>query len=298
MSCLVIQCVSSLLWPAGVVLASLVCAGGAAARDSKKLPERIVALAPNTAEIICDLGACERIVGVSKFCVYPPQLSTRAQIGGLYDADLEKIVSLRPDLLITRGHHDALERLSEQLGIPLYRDQTDSLAGIGATIYELGTVLGRETEAAKVAGRFEERIQALRSRVQGRPRSRVLLTISRDPQRLSNILTAGKGTFLSEMLEVAGAVNVFGHLDMRYPEVSVESIIAAQPDCIIELMPEVDVKSREASLRAQWAGLSMIPAVRDGRVFFYDDENALIPSPRYTQFIEKVSFALHPPDGD
>ena len=124
-----------------------------------------------------------------------------------------------------------------------------------------------------------------------------MLTVSRNPERLSNILTTGRGTFLDEMIHIAGGENVFGDLDMRYPEVSVESIIARQPDCIIELMPEVDVAANANQLHQQWAELSMIPAVKNKRVYFLSDDNALISSPRYTQFIEKVFQILHP-DGE
>lgn len=261
---------------------------------SASVPRRIVAIAPSTAEMICDLGACESIVGVSKFCVHPPELRTRTQVGGLYDPDLEGIIALRPDLLVTRGKHDSLERLAEQLKISIYHDETDSLGGIERTVRELGALLDRREQAEAVVGDFRGRLSEIRERTASGKKARVMLTVSRNPERLSNILTAGRGTFLDEMIELAGGENVFGDLDMRYPEVSVEAIIARQPDCIIELMPDVDVDARHKQLREQWSQLSMIPAVKNNRIHFVSDDNALIPSPRYADFIEKVSHILHP----
>jgi iron complex transport system substrate-binding protein len=265
-------------------------------RKSAAVPQRIVAIAPNTAEMVCDLGACGKIVGVSKFCVHPQELKSRTQIGGLYDPDLEGIIALRPDLLVTRGKHDSLERLAEQLKIPIYHDETDSLDGVERTVRELGSLLDRRDQAGVVVRDFRTRLNRIRDRTAEKKKVRVLLTVSRNPERLSNILTTGRGTFLSEMLDIAGGINVFGDVEMRYPEVSVESIIARQPDCIVELMPEIDVAESDAQLREPWSQLPMIPAVSHDRVYFLSDENALIPSPRYTEFIEKVSHILHPPE--
>jgi len=262
-------------------------------KDSTPTPQRIVAIAPNTAEMICAIGACDRIVGVSKFCVFPPELKTRVRIGGLYDPDLEGIIALRPDLLATRGHHDALERLAEQLKIPIYYDQTDSLEGIVKSVRELGELLGASREADAAARAFSARIDKIRKDSEGVRKIRVLLTVSRSPQRLANILTAGRGTFLTEMIELAGGVNVFGDLDMRYPEVSVESIITRQPECIIELMPEVDVVASDVMLREQWKQYPMVPAVKNNCLHFVSAENALIPSLRYADFIEQIAALLH-----
>ena len=266
----------------------------AQAPSEHQVPRRIVAIAPSTAEIICALGACDSIVGVSKFCVYPPELKTRVQVGGLYDPDLEGIIALRPDLLVTRGNHDSLERLSETHNIRLYRDRTDSFDELRRTVKELGELLGRTQQAEALTSEFAKRLDSIRRRTANGPKVPVLLTVSRNPQRLANILTAGRGTFLSEMLDIAGGTNVFGDLDMRYPEVSIESIITRRPECIIELMPEVDVAANKQALRAQWEELPMLPAVCNKRLYFLSTENALIPSLRYTDFIEQISQILHP----
>ena len=123
----------------------------------------------------------------------------------------------------------------------------------------------------------------------------MLLTVARQTDRLANILTAGKGTFLDQMLEVAGGVNVFGHLEMSYPQVSPEGIVAHRPDVIIELMPEVEMNAAlKEQMLDQWRALGHCPAVVNSRVFFITDQHALIPSPRYIEIIEKVSRLLHP----
>ena len=269
--------------------------GKGGANRAPTVAKRIIAIAPNAAETICALGACDRIVGVSKYCVYPPELKERPRVGGLLDTDLERVAALRPDLLVMRGHNDPLEQLCRQLGVHVYRDETDSLDGIEVSIRELGRLVGRADRAEQLVAEFRARIEAIRRRTADLPKPRVFLTVMRQPDRLANLLTAGKGTFLDEMITVAGGKNVFGHLDMAYPQVSPEGVLARRPDVIIELLPELTLTpALEERLRSQWRSLGAIPAVGSGRIYFLGDDHSLIPSVRYPAIIEKVSRMLHP----
>jgi iron complex transport system substrate-binding protein len=261
-------------------------------------PKRIIAIGPNSAEIVCALGACEAIIGVSKFVVYPPELKTRPHVGGQFDPDLERITALRPDLVITRGASDALERLCADRGVAVYRDETDSLAGIEKTTADLGRLLRREKEAEEIIADFRAALDKIRADVAGKPRPRVFLTASRQPDRLANIMTAGRGTFLDEMIEIAGGINVFGDVDMRYPQISPEAVLAKQPDVIIELLPEVKLTPElESQLRRQWQELGPFPAAKHDHIYFLTDDHCLIPSLRYHVIIEKVAKILHPQGG-
>jgi iron complex transport system substrate-binding protein len=261
-------------------------------------PQRIVTLAPNSAEIICLLGAGDSIVGVSKFCVYPPELKDRPRVGGLFDPDLERIAALKPDLVVLRGRSDSVEELCRRRGISVYHDRTERLRDVETCILELGKRLGRMEEAKERVERFHDRLDAVRRRVADKPRPRVLLTVSRSPDGLGDVLTTGRGTFLHDMLQTAGGSNVFGHLEMDWPQVSGESIIARQPEVIIELMPEVTLTpALEQQMLDQWKQLGSIPAAVDGRIHFVTDDHCLIPSPRYVEIIEQVSCLLHPEGG-
>lgn len=259
-------------------------------------PQRIVAMGPNSAEIICALGACDAIVGVSKFCVFPPVLATRPKVGGLFDPDLEAIAGLRPDLVVLRGRSDSLARSCEQWEVPTYADPSDSLDDVERAIEELGLRLERQAAARSLIATFRSRIAAIRARVADQRRVRVLLTVSRQAGSLANLLTTGPGTFLHEAIEIAGGENVFGDLDMRYPQVGPEAIVAKNPEFIVELMPgasESDDRLGEAW--GVWAPLSTVHAVRTRSIAVIPDDNALIPSPRYVDIIERLSELLHPP---
>ena len=109
------------------------------------------------------------------------------------------------------------------------------------------------------------------------------------------MLTTGKGTFLDQMIEIAGGVNVFGHLDMIYPQVSPEGMLAQQPEVIIELMPDLKLTAAlKEQIGEQWKHLGSMPAVTKNRIYVLTDENGLIPSPRYVEIIDKVARLLHP----
>lgn len=269
---------------------------GRAAEAARPIPTRIVTIAPNADEILCALGACDRIVGCSKFTVYPPELAERPRVGGLYDPALERITALKPDLVILRGQNPAVAQLCERLGVPVYEDRTDRLADIRVTVSELGERLGVTESARRLAESFEGRLAAIRQHVEGRPRPRVLLTISRASGETANLLTAGAGNFLTEAVEIAGGQNVFGRVEMMYPKVSAESIIAARPEVIIELLPESPplTPEQERQRAAQWAAAGELPAVRNGRIYVVTDDNALIPSPRYVEIIARLADLLHP----
>lgn len=267
------------------------------ARDNlhTDVPERIITIGPNAAEVICALGACERIIAVDKFCVFPAELRNRPRVGGLFDPDLERMVALKPDLLILRGRSETVEQLARERGIDLYFDETDTIDGIETCIRDIARVLGTESAGEHLVREFRERIDAIRKRIDGRPRPRVLVTLSRQPDRLANLLTAGKGNFTDEMIAIAGGLNMFGDQDMSYPQVSTESVIARRPDVILEMMPELTLTPElESAIREQWASLGSLPALANERLHIITDENCQIPSPRYVDVIEKVSRLLHP----
>lgn len=258
-------------------------------------PQRIVSIAPNATEIIYALGEGHRIVGTCRYCVHPPEAASTEKVGGLFDPDTEKIIALRPDLLIVRGKSETLARLCEESDIKLFTDPTEKLADIPANIEALGHLLGREREAARLIAGFSEELTRLRLNVADRPRPRVLITASRKPDELANIMTAGKGSFLDDMVALAGGANLYAETETPYPQVTTEDIVARRPDVIVELMPEsVGEPDLEARVKRQWASLSTVPAVASGRIYVLTDANALIPSPRIVEIVARLQRLLHP----
>ncbi|MBN1512530.1 MAG: ABC transporter substrate-binding protein [Phycisphaerae bacterium] len=252
-------------------------------------------MAPNAAEILWELGAASQLVGVSEFTVYPPALAELPRVGGVRDANLEQILVLEPDLVILRGRQEKLEELCRARGIRIYHDPTETLPDLYRAIEDLGRLCDRNDAANQLAQRLRDDLTAIRRRVADRPKVPVLLTI-RSPDRLADVTTAARGSYLHEVIELAGGRNVFGELDIAYPQVTVEEIVARAPAVIIEAVPGAD-STVTNGMAAQWQSLSTIPAVRTGRIHVLTEDYVLIPSPRVVQLAERVAELLHPEVG-
>ncbi|NOT02505.1 MAG: ABC transporter substrate-binding protein [Phycisphaerales bacterium] len=254
---------------------------------------RVVALAPNAAEIICGLGACDRLIGVSSYCTYPLELAGVPKIGGLRDPDLELILTLRPDLLILRGKTPALEQMAAAHHIRIYDDGVETLGDLYRTVHDLGSGVGRIAEAAAMVADIQRSLNAVAVRIGTRPRVRVLLTM-RSPTALEHVLSVGRGTFIHELIEIAGGQNVFDDQATRYPTVSIEEIVGRNPAVIIEAMSGRDLDdAKRRELLDQWQRLDSIDAVRNGRIHFLTDDFLLIPSQRVAQSAELLARVIH-----
>ncbi|HWL93005.1 MAG TPA: helical backbone metal receptor, partial [Phycisphaerae bacterium] len=198
---------------------------------------RVISIAPNATEIIFALGASDRLVGVSDFCRLPKGQNELPRVGGLIDPNLERILLLKPNLIIARGKMREVEKLCEANQIALYHDPTESYDDIFRTIRELGDLLSRHEQAAALTQQITERVDRVTERIAGKTRPRVLFTTDRPLDSLARVTTCGRNTFVDEIIRRAGGENVFGRVDVAYPEVSLESILVARPEVIIEVMP-------------------------------------------------------------
>ncbi len=268
----------------------------AAGAADGSVPTRIVSIAPNASEIIALLGEADRLVGVCRYCDHPAELSTRVKVGGLIDPDLEAILRLEPDLVIIRGRIPEVERLCAENNIRLHRDPTESFEDIFTAIGQLGALLKREEKADALVREMRRRIAALEAAIAGRPRPRVLFTTERAADSLDRVITLGKYTFVDAVITRAGGRNIFGGLEVRYPEVSLESILLAQPEVIIEVIPGTgqDADALREKVIEQWRRVGEMPAVRNRRVFVLTDNDLIIPSPRVVDSIARVARMLHP----
>ncbi len=262
----------------------------------RSAPKRVITISPNATEMIVALGAGDRLVGVSDFCRLPAEFEDVPRVGGILDPNLERILRLKPDLVILRGKMAEVERLCEANGIPLYRDPTERFDDVFRTIGELGGLLGREKEASALVDATRGRIDRITRAVAGRHRPRVLFTTERPVDTLARVTTSGRGTFVDEIITRAGGENIFGKVDVAYPEVSLESILIAAPEVIIEVMPGVadpDGELRDRVIQ-QWKQLGSMPATRIDRIHVFVDAELVIPSPRIADSIARLAALLHP----
>lgn len=258
-------------------------------------PQRIVSLVPNVTEVLFAIGAGPQVVAVSSYDEEPPAVRALPKAGALLDPDTERIITLRPDLVITYGSQVDLQSQLTRAAIPFFDYRHGGLAHIMATMRTLGERTGHVAEAEKAARALEARIAAVRARVKNQPRPRTLLVFDRQSGTLQNIYaSAGRG-FLHDMLDAAGGDDVLADIEKESAQVSIENILTRRPDVILELrsaesLPEAAMQRELAS----WSSLASVPAVRNHRVIILVGKGLTVPGPRVAEGIEQMAKALHP----
>ena len=283
--------------PAILILAIVVTCAAAApsAGQTPKPATRIVSLVPALTEMLFAIGAGPRVVGVSSFDEFPPEVARLPRVGALIDPDTERILSLRPDLVIVYGSQADQEKQFQRAGIRTFSYRHGGIPVILQTIRDLGAQTGRQAAAAKVVSDLQARLDRVRARVAGRPRPTVALVFERQPGTLREIYVSGGVGFLNEMLGIAGGVNVFADVQKESVQPSTETLLSRAPDVIIEVRARGLVEEREAATeRNVWSTLSSLPAVRNNRVHILSGQYLVVPGPRLGDATEALARALHP----
>ena len=255
---------------------------------------RIVCMSPAVVELAFAIGAGDRVVGVSAHTMHPPEALSRPLCGGFFDPNYEAILSLRPDLIVTQGRAEDLQRFAGHNGIALLSLDIVGLESILTEARRLGEVLDSRAGAERLCADIQARLDAVRARVAGRPPVSVLLVTAREPGALNGLQAVGPGGFLDDLIGLAGGVNVVADLPQSYGPVSKEMLLARWPAVVVELHGEGgDAEALLREARALWAGLPSLPAVRDGRVYAIEATYAMIPGPRVVELAERLVEFLH-----
>jgi iron complex transport system substrate-binding protein len=255
-------------------------------------PQRIVSIIPSTTEMLFAIGAGPRVIGVGNFDRYPPEALTRAKVGGLIDPDVERIISLKPDLVVVYGTQTDLRTQLERAKIPMFLYHHAGLPDIATTIRELGARVGNSKESNALADRIEGDIADVKKRVAGRPRPRTLIVFGRDAETLRGIYASGAIGFLHDMLDAAGGTNVFADVNRQSIQTTSELAVARAPDVIIEI--GVDTASTSGRNLRAWESLASIPAVRHKRIYQLRGDGMMNPGPRISASVRRMAEVLHP----
>ena len=233
---------------------------------------RIVSLVPSVTGTIVALGGADRLVARTRYDL-DPGLAELPSLGGGLDPSVEGIIDLRPDLVIAWNARDdrvLVPRLNAA-GIPVYSAEVQDTTGIFATFDRIGLLLGRAVVADSVAGALRDTLAAVAADVPAGARPRALYLIAEDPPRI-----AGPSTFIGQAIAVAGADHAFPELAEDWPTVSMEAVIAREPDVIVLPIGSGLPGRDDLSRRAGWRDLE---AVRAGRVVEIDADLVARPGP-------------------
>ena len=229
-------------------------------------PQRIVSLAPGATEMLFAVGAGDRVVATDDLSDEPPAARKLPKLGELADIDVERLIAAKPAVVVvwSYGTSAAQIALLGRLGLPVYREESLTLKGIAASMRRLGRLAGTSAVADRVADALQARLAALTGRYgQVRTPPTALLEVWDKP-----LYTVGGREPMSDALRVCGARNVFDDLQQAAPAVSVEAVIARNPDIIIAAAPP----GKGAAWLASWRRFPMLRAVRNGRLIAFDDQ--------------------------
>jgi iron complex transport system substrate-binding protein len=241
------------------------------------------------------LGAGDRVVAVSSFDRYPPDVERLPKVGALLDPDLERILSLRPDLVAVYESQVDLRRQLDRAKVPVFPYTHATLADVMSTLLRLGDRIGTRERAQTVTAEMKSRIAAVRSRVASRPRPRTLIVFGRESFALRAIYASGGYGFVHDMVTAAGGDNLFADMKRQAVQATTEAILARRPDVILELRAEPLSPADQEKELATWAQLQSVPAVRNRRVHIITDARTVIPGPRVADGVELIARVLHPP---
>jgi len=256
-------------------------------------PARIVSLAPSVTEMLFELGLNDRIVGVTRYCVFPPEARTKPQMGGYYDPNYEALSAAKPDLIVTLPEHEDVRKELDKLGLRSLTVDHTTIKGILASILTIGDALGCPDRAAALHRNLEQRIRKIGDRNSGRPRPRVLISVGRmaGDSSLNRMTVVGRGAgFFEELIALAGGVNGYEG-QIPFPALSAEGVLKTNPDVIIDLWSDLKEKNIDPeTVRRQWTSIPGLKA----RVAVVGDDYAMIPGPRVVLLLEDLARAIHP----
>jgi iron complex transport system substrate-binding protein len=252
-------------------------------------PERIITLAPSLTEIIYFLGLGDRLVGVTRYSSYPPEATRKPKVGSYIHLNVEKIVSLNPDLVIgtADGNKPGVVAMLEQAGIPVFVVNPRNVTEVIRTVAALGRLCGLSNRAEALAGRLTARVERILEMTGSRKRPLVFLQINIKP-----IMSVNRNTFHHDLIRLAGGRNMTRDEPITYPRISLEAVIRRKPEVIILTSMERSGGFEEA--RMEWFRWTSIPAVQKGRVHLIDSNLIDRPSPRLIDGLERMARLIHP----
>ncbi len=271
-----------------------------AALATAAAPARIVSTAPSVTEILYALGLGPRVAGVTSYCRYPPEAAAKPKIGTFLQPDYERILALRPDLVLVLKNPAGVTARLRQLGLRAEELDQDSIASTLACVTRVGELTETRPAAARLTRELRAGLEEVRAKVEaaGVPRRRVLFLVGRAPGTLQGMVGAGPGAFIDELLSIAGATNVLAGSPIQYPKVSLETVLTRDPEIILDMGDFAHAEGRPGQrpeeVIALWRQYPQLRAVRSGRVRVVGDDIYVRPGPRMAAAARGMLALVHP----
>ncbi|MDQ6789021.1 MAG: cobalamin-binding protein [Acidobacteriota bacterium] len=245
--------------------------------------ERAVSLAPNLTEIVFNIGAGERLVGVTTYCNYPTAAQKIRKVGDTINPNIETIIALKPQIVLvsTASQIETFTKQLESQDIAVFVTNPNSLDDIYKSIFKIGEIFDKNEKARQVVENLQKRVAEIETKTAQTQPAKVFLQISKEP-----LFTIGKESFLTELITRAGGISITKEVATAYPKISKETALALNPDAII-LSDSEDNREPNDAFKSS-------PAVKDGKVFKVNADILSRPAPRIVDALEEMAKDLHP----
>jgi iron complex transport system substrate-binding protein len=259
--------------------------------ESQTLPQRIVSLAPNITEILFALGLGEQVAAVSNDSDFPEQAKDKKKIGAFFRPNTEAVIACRPDLVIGLWFSEqrAVAESLKRLGYNVLTVELQRLDQLAPAIKEIGEATGTQATASELVKRIDKQLDEIQNRYASSARPKVLWVVQDEPVRV-----AGRRTFINELIALAGGENAIGPTLMQYPQVGSEQLLTSGAEVIIQsAMLKGQIAKEQQAAEVFWEKYSLLPAVKNKRIYVVDPDTTLRLGPRVGDGAELIAGLLH-----
>lgn len=275
---------SSLLVRLCLVLALASCSSQQPRELSTATPQRIISVVPNVTETLFAFGLGDRVIAVGDYDQFPPEVEKKPRIGGLLNPNIEKIIEMHPDLVVTYGSQNILRERLQSVGIRLLPFTHGNVEHTLSYMLELGHVVGADARAEQLVQEIRRTFDEVRAHAPpGRPK--ILIVHDRGIGTLGSFYSVGAKAFQHDLIEIAGARNLFADVDSETIQPTLEEVISRSPDIILETLPPPLTDADVTQRKKDWEGLGLAK----GRVYVEGESYLLVPGPRLALAAKKIS---------
>ncbi|MDR2390881.1 MAG: helical backbone metal receptor [Planctomycetota bacterium] len=257
-------------------------------------PLRAVSLSPSITEALFAIGAGESVVGVTRYCRYPPEAEALPAVGDFFSPNYERILSLVPDYVVVRDDYGQDRTVLEDLGLRCVTVNHRTLRGLIESYRILGKIFGRTAEGEEIAVRLDRELSPAAWLPGAFPPPRILMIVGRDygERGLVQAYAVGRDGLYDLILSAAGGENAYQG-ELAFPMLTAEGVASLDPDLVVELLPDDPGGGPdEATLRQDWDALANLAAVRNGRICIVRASYAFVPGPRLVRLREDLERIL------
>lgn len=255
-----------------------------------KAPQRIVSHVPSITEMLFALGLGDKVAGRSDYCDYPPEALSKPSVGDYFNPSVEKTVALEPDLVLTDGHSDSVKKLGD-LGITFFTIDPKNMDDIFKDMTVLGKMTGTEGKAQEVINGMKKDIAGVTDKVKNSKKVRAFYAIDTSNPALP--WTAGPGSFIDSFIQLSGGENIAAKAPGAWVQLSIEAIVAADPEVIIMATKHGTIPVQVSDLKNNPAWKNMT-AVKGNNIRVLDADLIDRSGPRITQGLRQLAEAIHP----